>query len=120
MGIVERARIKAGEIRKWWLLNHDNDYRFLRRHNNGIAVGFPLKIFCLTSAIMRDVNGNNEIFYDINKIFYLCRRRLAKERIEKNLKADSFKSVSTTRIMGRRITIITFQPCVVQLRDKKI
>ncbi|MEK7568295.1 MAG: hypothetical protein AAB498_01545 [Patescibacteria group bacterium] len=111
MGIVERVKIEGRGIKRWYRKNLvPYNYRFLRRSDGGTPIGPPLKAICATRAIIHDVNGNDEIFYDIHKIFYLCRSRLTEERLERNFQANAFRLTSITRKRGNRITVIVFQP----------
>ena len=117
MGIVERAKSEGESIKRWYRKNvMPYDYKVLKRNDDGIAVGPALRVICPTSAIIHNVNGNDEIFYDIHKIFYLCQNRLTEERLERNFQANAFRLTSITRKRGNRITVIVFQP----LATKKI
>ncbi|MEK7143980.1 MAG: hypothetical protein AAB820_01470 [Patescibacteria group bacterium] len=111
MGIVERVKIEGRGIKRWYRKNvMPYDYKVLKRNDNGTAVGPAMRVICPTNVIIHNVNGNDEIFYDINKIFYLCRNRLTEERLERNFQANAFKLTSIIRKRGNRITIIVFQP----------
>ncbi len=111
MGIIERAKIEGRGIKRWYRKNIvPYNYRFLRRSDGGTSIGPPLKAICPTSAIIHCVNGSDEVFYDIDKIFHLCRNRLTEERLERNLRANAFRLMDMKK--RNRITIIIFQPFI--------
>lgn len=106
--MVGMANVKREIKRRWRKAIGPYNYRVVKKNNGGIPVGPPMKMVCPTSYVCCHGNGSGEIFYDISKIFHLCRCRLTSERIENNLMASGFK-VSKIMIKGR-ITVIYFQP----------
>lgn len=106
--MVSMVDVKKKIRRKWRKMIGPYCYRVVKKGNGGIPVGPPMKMIYPTSYVCYHGNGSGEIFYDISKIFHLCRCRLTSERIENNLIAGGFR-VNKIMIKGR-ITVIYFQP----------